>query len=81
MSFDANSGTFRLEYNVDKSIVAPTLIYVNSMWNYPNGYTISFTPANAATYKNIDKNHIAITPAASTPDGSHITVLIQRNSN
>lgn len=78
MQFDPETSNFSLEYVVDKSISAPTEIYLNSEWYYPSGYTITFVPPTAATYQVIDKNHIAITASSSCPDGSSLVVSIQR---
>jgi len=76
MEFDPNDGYFTLIYYVNTSIKAPTEIYVNTRYYYPNGYTVHIAPAELATYEVIDQYHIRIIHTSAAYDGAQLTVYI-----
>jgi hypothetical protein len=48
MTFDSKTSFFSSTYTVNTSIAAPTVVYLNTEYWYPNGYTYTLT-ANGVT--------------------------------
>jgi endoglycosylceramidase len=67
MSFDPESGAFRLDYVADPTITAPTEIYLNAAFHYPSGLT--YTPASAV----LSGNTLTVPPTSGP-----VTVTISR---
>lgn len=81
MSFDAVSKHFVYRWNQDATTTttSPTVIYVDTMFNYPTGVKVSVTPSHL--YKAIQQgNHIYVTPlnVGDVTHGSRVEVTIDK---
>jgi endoglycosylceramidase len=76
-SFNSNDSSFVLVYAVKKNVTAPTEIVLPNR-TYPNGYTVSITPAGSVVLYAKDPNTIALFTAAATADGQSISVTITK---
>jgi len=61
MTFHSDTSLFTLTYELNTSIQAPTIIYLNEEWYYPNGFNIDLVPSNLATYQKARTNYLEIT--------------------
>ena len=81
VEFDSDwktGGRFELEFEMDTAIQAPTIIYVNEQYWYPNGYNLSLTPQNAqiVDYKR-EKSYVEVYNSDDKQyDGQKVTVSI-----
>jgi len=80
MSFDPETSNFILTYQINPSIEGPTEIYINEDFYYSNGFGVSITPSNAATWKRTKKNHVEVYATKEVVKGQTVTINIRKNS-
>ena len=80
MSFNPNTAAFVLEYAIDKTVSQnDSEIYLNEALHYPNGFTISIKPENAASVVQTEKNRLTIKHQnPSDMDGLSVSIHVQR---
>ena len=76
MTFDPTTSRFQLVFNVNTDIQQPTIVYINEELNYPKGFDVNVSPANSLTWNSTETNYYQFTPAASTKNGTSITIQI-----
>jgi endoglycosylceramidase len=76
--FDTTTGDFRLVFEANTAITAPTVIFAHELLNYPTGMTIDISPRGAAKAVKGAKNHIEIHLTETAKDGDKIIVQIKR---
>lgn len=74
MNFNRANGNFTLSYLQNPAIQAPTEIYLNEDFYYSNGYTVTLSPSDAATWKATSKNHIQVSATSSTSSKLLVTI-------
>jgi len=77
MSFDALSKRFELHWQQDANIASPTIVYVDTLFNYPHGVKVTVTPAHL--FRAIQQgNRIAISPLemSSIRHGSLVQIVV-----
>lgn len=74
MSFNPSTALFQLSYRVNSQVSAPTEIYLNQAWYYPNGFSVAFSPSNGGAFTLMGPNRIAVT--STLPDGAELSVTI-----
>jgi len=75
MSFEPSDSSFRLVYLIDPTAKAPTEIYLNEEYYYPNGFTVTITPSNAAVWKQVAKNHIEVYAASNQVQSVRVNII------
>jgi hypothetical protein len=76
MSFDPKTSKFELSYSVNSACTKPTEIYLNKKWAYASGYSVTISPAGAASWTEFAKNRISVTHAKNLPHDTGITITI-----
>jgi len=76
MQFVPESSVFQLIYQVNTTITAPTEIFLNEAFYYPNGFTITILPKTAATWTKVSRNYITVTTSSTATQGQQIQVVI-----
>lgn len=59
-SFNVDTGAFSLIYQADVGVLAPTEVFVSPFY-YSNGYNVTISPPQAASWKQGPKSRISIT--------------------
>jgi hypothetical protein len=74
MEFDKE---FKLVYEIDPSIKKPTIIKIQEIYHYPNGFIVNISPSGKVEWKK-DRNSILVNPikGANIQNGEVITVSI-----
>eukprot|EP01114_Cavostelium_apophysatum_P023075 TRINITY_DN8580_c0_g1_i1.p1 TRINITY_DN8580_c0_g1~~TRINITY_DN8580_c0_g1_i1.p1 ORF type:complete len:268 (-),score=43.04 TRINITY_DN8580_c0_g1_i1:53-856(-) len=76
VQFDPWTSKFELVYVMNTNIDAPTVIYLNEGWYYPNGFDVNLTPSSYANWTSPSNNTIFITANSGTANGVTLTVEI-----
>jgi len=75
MKFDSSTGYFYLVFKINTTIQAPTEIFLNEKFYYPNGFSVTISP-DVATYTAVSTNYINITPKTNAKNGQQVIVTI-----
>jgi endoglycosylceramidase len=76
MEFNEDTADYSITWKIDTSITAPTEIKINKRIYYPDGFTLTVIPADAATYEVKDTQNIHVKYTANAKSGQDITVQI-----
>ncbi|CAO3641847.1 unnamed protein product [Cunninghamella echinulata] len=76
-AFNPSDQSFKLVFNVKKSITAPTELMLPTP-TYPNGYNVTVSPADALVSYTANERTLALFNADSTTDGQQVTVTITK---
>ena len=68
MNFDPSTAVFHLNYRVDHTVTAPTLIFVPVSRHYPDGYCTRVTGGRATSASRAARLVVTNDPSASTVD-------------
>ena len=78
MYYNVISKAFRLEYNVDPAIDAPTEVFASTEFHYPSGVNMSVTPPNAVTVTHTPPNLYHLHTASGVRVGTPITFTLEK---
>jgi len=76
MFFDSTTSYFKLVFQQDTTIAAPTVIFLNQQFYYPNGFTVTITPSSAANWQQVEKNYIQVLSLPETTNRQTVQVVI-----
>lgn len=82
MTFDSKTAFFSSKYTVNTSIAAPTVVYLNTEYWYPDGYTYTLTangvkPASKQyTVDSTDPQRLSITVTDKALQGNVINIEV-----
>jgi hypothetical protein len=79
IEFFPESSQFNMRFKLNKKIQAPTEIFFNPTIFYPNGFSLSVTPAGF-TYSMVSTHVIRIDATNPVPDGVEVVVTLTANS-
>eukprot|EP00005_Dracoamoeba_jomungandri_P000139 CAMPEP_0174253230 /NCGR_PEP_ID=MMETSP0439-20130205/2606_1 /TAXON_ID=0 /ORGANISM="Stereomyxa ramosa, Strain Chinc5" /LENGTH=525 /DNA_ID=CAMNT_0015334145 /DNA_START=19 /DNA_END=1596 /DNA_ORIENTATION=- len=57
-SFDTDTSLYRLSFSLDPSISAPTVVYINEQYYYPNGFSVTTQPPGSLSYSQPATNFL-----------------------
>ena len=86
MNFNSDTSAFTGTYTVNTDITAPTVVYLNSEYWYPNGYTYTLTangtkPASKQyTVDATDPQELSITFTDKALAGKVVTIAVTAKS-
>ena len=67
---------WNLSIPVYKNELVSPQIYFNQALHYGNGYTVTVTPSDKASWSVVSKNLIVVTHSQSVPEGTGIMVTV-----
>ncbi|CAO3588947.1 unnamed protein product [Absidia cylindrospora] len=76
-AFNPSDQSFALEFAVNKAVDAPTELILPKP-TYPNGYTVSISPADSLVQYVVDDRTLALFNADTTKDGQVVKVSITK---
>jgi hypothetical protein len=72
MTFEQSTAVFHLRYRIDRTVTAPTVIFVPVSRDYPDGYCTKVTGGRATSSAGATRLVVTNDPSASTVD---VTVM------
>lgn len=61
MRFNASTGEFLVQYQLDQTITTPTEIFAHQALNYPDGMDVRIAPAGLMQWKMLNTNIVGVT--------------------